>query len=255
MSFICNINGKRFDLVENEKSRESCVRFGYNSRFRAICYVLSKLLFNEVKIMASIEKNKMVKGIGMSDSGWASICEDKFNYINTFYHKEPFLDIYDPDHVNNYKNLDFIISSDVFEHISPFPNIQLAFNNLYKMLKNRGFIVFSVPFSYDKHIEHYPSLYKYEIKNIDGIYKLFNITIEGKEEIYENLCFHGGPGSTLEMRLYSRDSIMQYLKNAGFDEIIFYDITDDMNKYGIFWATDNNDWTSKCSVIVSAKKM
>lgn len=59
----------------------------------------------------------------MSVSGWAYICSKKFNYINTFYHKEPLLNIYDDDHINNYLNLYFIISSDVFEHINPFPNL------------------------------------------------------------------------------------------------------------------------------------
>jgi len=39
MSFICNITGKSFDLSDNEKHRELGSRFGFNCRFRAICYV------------------------------------------------------------------------------------------------------------------------------------------------------------------------------------------------------------------------
>ncbi len=73
----------------------------------------------------------------------------KFNYVNTFYHTEPFLDIYNNEHVSRHYNLDFIISFDVFEHISPYPNIQTAFNNLFKMLKTGRYIIFSVPFIYD----------------------------------------------------------------------------------------------------------
>lgn len=252
MSFVCNITGKKFLLDENEKHRELGSRFGYNCRFRAICFVLTKNLFNEPCIMLDLPRNKNIKGIGMSDSGWASICEDKFNYVNTFYHKEPFLDIYNEEHVNKYQELDFIISSDVFEHIDTYPDIQIAFNNLNKMLKKNGFIVFSVPFTNGKHIEHYPLLYDYKIlKDNGGEYYLYNKTIDGKKEIHENLCFHGGPGNVLEMRIFSRDSIKNYLEKAGFTDIIFYKITNEMNNYGIFWSRDNNNDNS---LIISAKK-
>lgn len=251
MSYICNITGKYFDLNDDEKSRESGIRFNHNCRFRAICYCLSMCLFNEVKILNSIIPNKLIKGIGMSDSGWATICEEKFNYINTYYHTSPFLDIYNGTHILNYNDLDFIISSDVFEHIDPFPNIQLAFNNLYKMLKKDGFIVFSVPFTNDEHVEHFPSLYKYKIEKKDNQYILNNTTIDGKKETFTNLCFHGGPGNVLEMRVFSRKSLTQYLTNAGFMDITFHEMTPDMNKYGIFWSKDNDN---NRSLIITAKK-
>ena len=222
---------------------------GYNIRFRAICYVLSLKLFNKIYILKDIVSNKNIRGIGMSDSSWSNICAEKFNYVNTYYHTSPFLDIYNDLHVNMYSNLDFIISSDVFEHINPYPGIQIAFDNMYKMLKKDGFIVFSVPFTYLEHKEHYPSLYRYEIKNENNKYLLYNITKDEKEEIFNNLVFHGGPGSTLEMRVYSHDSLMKYLSNAGFKNITFYDPEEytDMKKYGIFWE-------NKCSLIISATK-
>ncbi len=251
--FTCNITGKNFDLDDKEKDREGGGRFGYNIRFRAICYVLSKMLFNEIKILENLEEDKNIKGIGMSDSGWAQICEKKFNYINTFYHCEPYLDIYNDDHVNSYKNLDFIISSDVFEHINPNPGVQIAFNNLYKMLKPNGFIVFSVPFLLGDHIEHYPNLYDYQIKFENNEYILYNTTQNGNTEIFKNLCFHGGPGNVLEMRIFSKESITKYLENAGFCDINFHEIDEDMNKYGIFWSVNNKDENCKFSLIISAK--
>ena len=247
--YTCNITGNKFDILDNDKNREGGLFYGYNVRFRAICYVLSKMLYNEIRILNNVEVNKDIKGIGMSDSGWANICEEKFNYQNTFYHTNPYLDIYNDEHVNNYTNLDFIITSDVFEHINPYPNVQIAFNNLYKMLKDNGFLVFSVPFSYGVHKEHYPSLYDYEIKNINDDYILYNTTIDGKQEIFKDLVFHGGPGSTLEMRVYSKNSVIEYLTNAGFKNIIFYDPNEyeDMKNYGIFWE-------NKSSLIISATK-
>ena len=79
--YICNITGKKFDLDDNEKDRELAIRFMFNSRFRAICYVFTKLFYGECKILNKLEDNKTIKGIGMSDSGWATIFEKKFDYI------------------------------------------------------------------------------------------------------------------------------------------------------------------------------
>lgn len=251
MSFVCNITGNQFDLNDNEKHREMATRFGFNSRFRAICYIFCKLFYGECKILNSLENNKNLKGIGMSDSGWAHIFEKKFNYINTFYHTSPYLDIYNNEHVKNYNELDFIISSDVFEHIDPFPSLQHAFNNLYKMLKCGGSIIFSVPYTNGEHKEHFPNLYNYKIVKENGIYILYNTTIENKTETFNNLHFHGGPGNVLEMRVFSKKSIISFLEKSGFVNITFYDITEDMKKYGIFWSKDGFD---DCSLIISAKK-
>jgi SAM-dependent methyltransferase len=250
--YRCNITGRTFDLDNNEKDRELASRFGFNSRFRAICYVFTKLFYGECKILYNLDNNKNIKGIGMSDSGWAKIFEKKFNYTNTFYHTSPYLDIYNNEHIKNYNDLDFIISSDVFEHINPFPSVQIAFNNLYKMLKNGGYLIFSVPYTNGEHLEHYPNLYDYEIKKEDNKYILHNTTIDNKKEVFNNLCFHGEPGNVLEMRLFSKKSIISFLEKAGFIDITFYEINEDMKKYGIFWS--NNDITRDYSLIISARK-
>ena len=251
--YRCNISGNVFDLPDSEKDRELGCVFGYNNRFRAICYVLSKMLFNDIKIIADLPVDKSIKGIGMSDSSWAGLCCLKFDYVNTFYHQEPFLDIYNEQHVDNYKSLDFIISSDVFEHINPYPGVQLAFNNLYKMLKKGGFIVFSVPYRNTGDLtEHYPNLYKYSIEKDGDTYILHNTTINNQSEKFTDLCFHGGPGNTLEMRVFSKQSLITYLENSGFVDIVFHDVDNNMNKYGIFWSKDNS--THNWSSIISARK-
>jgi hypothetical protein len=60
-----------------------------------------------------------------------------------------------------------------------------------------------------------------------------------------------GPGNVLEMRVFSKKSIISFLEKSGFIDIIFYDITEDMNKYGIFWSKYG---VNDCSLIISAKK-
>lgn len=251
MAFTCNITGNIFDLNDQEKNRELASRFGYNSRFRAICYVFTVLFYGECKVLSDLPINKSLKGIGMSDSGWATIFEEKFNYTNTFYHKSPFLNIYNREHVSNFSDLDFIISSDVFEHIEPYPSIQQAFNNLNLMLKCNGRLIFSVPYSFGEHKEHFPNLYDYKIVNEDGKYTLHNRTKDNKTEIHEDLCFHGGTGLVLEMRIFSKKSIEYYLAKAGFVDIVFNSITSDMMKYGIFWSKNGNN---DSGLIISARK-
>jgi len=147
--------------------------------------------------------------------------------------------------------LDFIISSEVFEYVNPYPSLEFAFNNLYKMLGNGGYLVFSVPFSYDKHREHYPNLYNYTIKKVNDQNIIYNKTKQNKKEVFYNVRIEEGDGNTIEMRLFSKSSITFYLEKSGFVDITFYDITEDMNKYGIFWSSDN---TNNFSLIISAKK-
>lgn len=254
MSFICNITGQSFNLRDDEKHRELGSRFGYNCRFRAICYIFCKIFYGECKIICNLEKNKNLKGIGMSDSGWAKLFEEKFNYINTYYHTSPYLDIYSNEHVKNYTDLDFIITSDVFEHINPLPSLQIAFDNLFRMLKSGGYVIFSVPFTYGQHKEHYPNLYDYKIElNNNNEYILYNTTVDNKKETFNNLCFHGGPGNVLEMRQFSKQSIISFFENSGFIDIVFYEINEDMNKYGIFWNRNNININNK-DLLVSAKK-
>lgn len=260
--FICNLTGNEFHIDDREKHREGGTVFDANSRIRALVYVLLKTVFKSDKTLNNIVPNKKISGIGMSDSNnLASKLSEKCHYINTFYHTYPFLDVHNDNHVSNYNNLDFIISSDVFEHISPYPTIQSAFNNLFKMLKPGGTLIFSVPFIYDNYYEHFPSLYNYSIGFDEKVAKYYikNVTIDGEEELIytyttpcgkeSDLCFHGGPGSTLEMRIFSYDALIQYLKIAGFKDITFYDPHEeiDMQKHGIFWE-------NKCSFVLSAKK-
>jgi len=82
-------------------------------------------------------------GVGMSDwEGYANRLEKKLSYVNTYYHKAPLLDItaVDPSLSNLY---DFIIATEVFEHISP--PISRAFENVHRLLKPGGVFIFSVP--------------------------------------------------------------------------------------------------------------
>jgi hypothetical protein len=82
--------------------------------------------------------------------------------------------------------------------------------------------------------EYFPGLFKYTIeKNKKDQFILKNTTKDGKQEFFENLKFHGGDGFTLEMRLFSKNSLVSEFKNAGFRKIKFYD--EPYLDYGIYW--------------------
>ncbi|MBM4316279.1 MAG: class I SAM-dependent methyltransferase [Deltaproteobacteria bacterium] len=235
-TYRCNITGQYFTLENQDKGREKCNRFGFTSRDRAIVYCLLNKLGYFKQILNKI-KNPQITGIGMTDSpALSKALYGSFSYTNTFFHQEPLLDIYNLKHINQFKNLDFIICSEVFEHISPYPGLDIAFSNLYNMLKqNNGILIFSVPYNLQKHYEHFPALYNYQIINQNNNYILYNTTIEEKKEQFTDLIFHGGPGETLEMRQFSKQSLEKYLSEAGFNHITFHDIDQDMQEFGIFW--------------------
>jgi hypothetical protein len=154
------------------------------------------------------------------------------SYTNTYYHTEPKLDI-TAESPPTYSELDFVISSDVFEHIKP--PTDHAFRNLRRMLRVGGSLVFSVPYSSnDATIEHFPNLDIYNVVEVKPAeWVLLNRTRDGTWEVHENLVFHGGPGSTLEMRVFSESDVLTQLRAAEFQIEYIYD--QPMLDIGYYW--------------------
>ena len=232
--FQCNICGKT--CIAPEKyivGREvpSCSSCMSNRRFRTLIAGLSIEIYGKAKPIYQFER-KHFNGLGMSDSEiYAGRLADKLNYTNTFYHKEPFLDITNikENHINSF---DFIITSDVFEHI-PQP-VESAFNNLYKLLKPNGIVIFSVPYVTEgQTIEHFPNLFEYKIVEEHGKKVLYNTTKQGAKQVYKNLRFHGGDGATLEMRCFSENSLLELIHNTGFTDIKIHN--QEIHEFGILF--------------------
>jgi SAM-dependent methyltransferase len=174
-----------------------------------------------------------VTGIGMSDSKvYALRLADKLNYVNTFYHKKPYFDVTrePPDSLTG---RDFVICSDVLEHVPPPVHRSLV--NLARALKPGGVGILTVPLIADKGetIEHFPNLHEYEIKCEAEARMLVNRTEDGHHEEFRELRFHGGPGATLEMRQFTRESFVKALAQAGFRDIRVLD--EASTSLGIDW--------------------
>ncbi len=235
LCFRCNICGENCQTALDRLGREdaSCKGCGSLPRKRAIIRVLSTQLFGKNLLLSDFHPRPDICGLGMTDwKGYADRLAEKFSYRNTYYHQEPRLDISAVEIPVDLLANDFIISSEVFEHV--VPPVSRAFENVSKMLKPGGLFILTVPYTNNKDtIEHFPELYDFAVVEEHEAFVLRNRTREGVIQEFRNLVFHGGPGTTLEMRVFSENSIVQHLRDAGFQAIKVHREPDFV--HGIWW--------------------
>src|SRR5713226_31873 len=235
LCFRCNICGEHCQTALDRLGREegSCKGCGSCSRMRAVIRVLSTELFGKSLLLEDFPAHPDIRGLGMTDwVGYANTLAEKFSYQNTYYHQEPRLDISAVEIPVHLLANDFVISSEVFEHV--VPPVSRAFENVAKMLKPGGLFILTVPYTNKKEtIEHFPDLYDFTVVEDHQTFVLRNKTREGVIQEFGNLVFHGGPGTTLEMRAFSENSIIQHLRNAGFHAIKIHREPD--FAHGVWW--------------------
>jgi SAM-dependent methyltransferase len=187
-------------------------------RVRALVGLFSKEIFGIPMTLSEFPVLKGIRGIGMSDSPQlAARLAEKFDYTNTFYHQAPFFDVTRPDPRDS-GAFDFILSSEVMEHVPP--PVEEAFATLQRLLKPDGLLLVTTPYTIDgKTAEHFPDLHDYSLVTPGGRTMLVNRRRDGCVEVFENLVFHGGQGSTLEMRVFSEESLIQMIQSAGFSAV------------------------------------
>ena len=180
--------------------------------------LLSREVFGIELALPEFPVMKSVQGIGMSDSPeLAARLAEKFDYTNTFYHQAPFFDVTKPN-PGDEGRYDFILSSEVMEHIPP--PVERGFEMLCRLLQPDGLLLLTTPYTIDgKTKEHFPDLHEYALASPGGHTVLVNRRKDGTIETFDNLMFHGGPGSTLEMRVFAEESLREVLAGAGFREI------------------------------------
>lgn len=233
--FKCNICGAQCLVAASELRREtaSCDKCGSTPRARAIIRALSLGLFGQSILLTDFPVNRKISGLGMSDwEGYAGKLAEKFWYTNTYYHKEPRLDISKAVPTSLLQSSDFVISSEVFEHIAP--PVGRAFRNTFAILKPGGVFVLTVPYGNRlETVEHFPDLYDFTIIADNDTYWLENVTRSGEVQEFHDLVFHGGAGATLEMRVFGEAALLRHLAEAGFEEITVH--RDPDYTHGIWW--------------------
>ena len=236
LSFRCNICGESNTCPRARITREdpSCRGCGSTVRMRAVMACLSRELFGEVLPLAEFPLRRDIRGVGLSDwEGYAGPLAERLDYTNTYYHREPRLDITDVDDTLAGRH-DFVLSSDVFEHVAP--PVSRAFAGARRLLKPGGVIVLTVPYAVEtsETREHFPDLYQWSVgQEPDGGWVLVNRRRDGGEERFTDLVFHGGAGATLEMRLFSRDSLIAELIDAGFRDV--HVAAEPLPEWGVLW--------------------
>lgn len=176
-------------------------------------------LYQRPMILPDFPQAKGVHGLGMSDwEGYAKGFARAFRYTNTFLHQEPVLDISRPLAETFADHFNFIISTEVLEHVAP--PVQTAVDNIEAMLRPGGFLVLTVPYSQDAATqEHFPDFVSGKLVEVDGTWCLVYRTVDGKLSLRTDVSFHGGPGDVLEMRQFGLADLVATLERAGFCEI------------------------------------
>lgn len=236
VSFRCNVCGAACRCQASSLGREtaSCDGCGSTVRMRAVVHLLSQGLFGESLALPDFPRRKDLRGVGLSDwDEYARRLADRLDYTNTYYHQEPRLDItrIEPGAEHS---CDFIISTDVFEHVEP--PVSLAFDGARRLLKPGGLLVLTVPFitETEQTLEHFPELHDWQlVQRDDGEYVVRNRRRDGTAEEFPIPVFHGGPGTTLEMRVFSRVSLLRCLSAAGFSDVRVAD--EPVPEFGIHW--------------------
>lgn len=223
VEFTCNICGtsNRCAAIDFGRELKSCSACGSNVRTRAIVHMISRELFGCALALPDFPVLKGVRGIGISDShDYASRLETRFTYTNTHYHKEPSLDIARVPETE-FGKYDFLIASEVLEHVAP--PVETAFNNAFRLLKPNGLFFFTVPYTLSgQTAEHFPELNDYGIAQLSTGMVLVNRTRDGQLQTFDNLVFHGGAGSTLEIRQFTEGDLRRHFQQAGFRDLQVY---------------------------------
>jgi SAM-dependent methyltransferase len=233
LDFTCNICGTSNTGVEDfRREVPNCSGCQSSVRIRSLVYAIALELFGVPLPLPDFPILKSLRGLGMTDSdSYAQYLRGRFDYRNTFYDREPRLDI---SNLNGAEEgtLDFLTSSEVFEHVRP--PLEDSLKNAYRLLRPQGVLIFTMPWNLDSGPpvrEHFPTLEDYGLAQLRSGPVLVNRTAAGALEIFDNLVFHMGFSPALEMREINASEVRRVFTAAGFSDLRFY--TEDYPPFGI----------------------
>jgi SAM-dependent methyltransferase len=236
LDYTCNVCGEPCRTEREQLGREtpSCPTCLSTVRMREVTYLASLALFGAGLPIRELPVRPHLRAVGLSDWWeYGDRLAHHIDYRNTWYHEEPRLDITDVPDVEA-GTYDLVIASDVFEHV--LPPVQRAFDGAARLLKPGGAFVLTVPWAPDgETTEHYPDAVDYDVIDVGGHHEVDIVTASGERRRVREPCFHGGPGSTLELRVFSLPGILRCLAAAGFRSVRV--LREDVEEFGIVRAS------------------
>jgi SAM-dependent methyltransferase len=234
--FTCNVCSARNPLLSRPFQREepSCSGCGSSVRVRGLLYALSKELLGAGLVLDDFPRVRSIAGLGLSDASFYSErLREKLDYRNTFYDREPRLDLLNPG-AGDIGRYDFVLASEVFEHV-PAP-AERAFSSAMQLLKPNGVLIFTVPYSLDPStVEHFPAIGQFGLAEVGGRTVLVNRSPEGKLDATDDVRFHVGcAGPAPEFREFSEAGLRATVDAAGLSEFRIY--SGDYPEFGIVQA-------------------
>jgi SAM-dependent methyltransferase len=223
--FLCNVCGLSNYLPLRRLSREDghCAKCRCYGRLRSMMYAVTAHFSPDEIVLARMKPRKDIRGIGCSDWGYTDLLAEKFDYVNTFYDREPRFDLCKVDWSRWLPgSIDFITCTDVLEHVEP--PIEGAFDNMRRLLKPGGVAILTVPTTLEPATrEHFHDLHDWRIETEGKQRVVVNRRRDGTIDRFDNLCFHGGEGLTLEFRVFSREGLIDSIQNGGLRVAAVYD--------------------------------
>lgn len=244
--YICNLCGKESAVVQDfHREGGACQNCGSNIRFRALMLAFSHYLYGKPIPLSDFLPDRNIRIMGLSDAPhYADKLTSLFNYTNFFYHTQPYLDICNIETMVA-DSYDVLITSDVYEHVPPPRHI--AFVNSHHLLKPDGLLLLTVPYTMlPKTAEHFPHLHQFGFVRDQEGNLLVNRRRDRTFEVYDKLTWHGGEGSTLELRVFAEADLLKILADTGFKDIKIWH--EDAPEYGILQAQQGG------SFVISAVK-
>jgi SAM-dependent methyltransferase len=216
-AFLCNVCGTSNYLPRRRLVREdgSCSKCQCYGRLRSMMYAVTSRFSPDEAVLARMLPRKEIRGLGCSDWGYTGYLAEKFDYVNTFYDHDPRLDLCSVDwSCWAPGSFDFITCTDVLEHVEP--PVGRTLENMYRLLKPGGVAILTAPTTLEPATcEHFPDLYDWRIATEGEKRVLLNRRRNGADERFDDLCFHGGEGLTLEFRRFSRQGLIDGVQQAG----------------------------------------
>ena len=212
--FTCVVCGRMSRAGVPGRESMQCDRCGATWRARAMVLGVLQSLGYSNTTLSDVQEDWSIRGLGTSDDiKIAKKLGNKFDYVNTYYHKGPKLDLTEVDPQWR-ENARFVTCSDVLEHIQPPTNI--ALEGLYLLVAPGGAAIVSIPYTTaDTSIEFYPNLERYEIQDNQVVWH----DTMGQRHVDINPEFHGGAGQTLSFRAWSLSRFEEALLSAGFSSV------------------------------------